>query len=145
MAQKLDPRREASTLLNFSVFFALLSVFLLVMGVRQLLFTVSGPQAIATVRHCELYIGYNTLDTHCVGDWTLDGHHASGTIVGADFPDIGKTVGVSVHGGDAYTHSLLSPIVVLVLGLLLAALTVFGFRQTAAMRKKAAAALATGT
>lgn len=128
MEQAPDPARETSLVRAFAWVFAVVAVFLLAAGVRQLVFTVSGPQATATVEHCEVYQSAGNLDTHCTGSWTAGGRAAGGTIVGVGYGDIGKTVGVSVHGGTAYSHRLLSPLVLLVLSVALAVVAAFSFR-----------------
>ncbi|HEX3467117.1 MAG TPA: hypothetical protein VHT05_03335 [Candidatus Elarobacter sp.] len=127
MATVPVPAKERQLRLSFAIFFALLSAFLMWACVRQWIFTLTGPAATATVTGCEPYIVNNHVDTHCFGYWTIDGRAQHGTIIGVDYGDVGKTIGVRVHEDAAYSPSLLSPIVLLLISVSSSALTVFAF------------------
>lgn len=131
MPGAIDSVAERQQVRAFAVFFALLAVFMFGAGIRQLVFTLSGPAATATVTHCEPYLNANTIDIHCVGTWTVGGRAVTGTIVGVDYPDVGKTISVHVHQDAAYSPSLLPPIMLLVLGVFLTGVTVYAFRRSA--------------
>jgi hypothetical protein len=85
----------------------------------------TGTRAKATVTDCV----YSFRSYDCTGTWVVGGNLVGGggqvvvgTIDGAASSDIGKTIEVTVSGDHAHTTSLVSPIVLLVLGLLLTAL-----------------------
>jgi hypothetical protein len=54
-----------------------------------------------------------------------NGHVEVGTVQGAEPSDIGKNLEVRLSGDEAYTESLLLPIIIGGLGLVMLALTVF--------------------
>lgn len=127
MATAPDPAKERQIRLSFAIFFALISAFLVWAAVRQFVFTLSGPATTATVTGCEDYVVNNHVDVTCSGYWTIDGKQQHGTVIGVDYPDVGKTVNVRIHQGAAYSPSLLSPIVLLLVSLTMTGLTVFAF------------------
>lgn len=101
----------------------------------------SGTPARATVTGCHRVGGKNTT-FQCDGSWVQGGslvggrgHVVLGTVDDAEPSDIGKTIDVRVSDGHAYTPSLRVPVILLVIGLLLAlgslALVIAAGRQPA--------------
>lgn len=79
----------------------------------------SGDAAEATVTGCER----RARSTTCTGTWTTpDGRVVIGTIEGAHPDDIDDTLDVRLDGDRAYTTSLRLPIILIVSGLVFAAL-----------------------
>jgi hypothetical protein len=96
-------------------------------GVDLLVKQETGTAAKAQVTDC---VGYDGRYTHveCSGTWIVggsllgNGHVVVGTINGAERGDIGKTINVLLSGGEAYTKSLTTSIVLIAVGLAWAAL-----------------------
>jgi hypothetical protein len=104
------------------------AIGLLAGGVSLLVQRDTGTRAKATVAECTHSGGSRNYTTHCTGSWVVggdlvggNGHVVVGTINGADSGDVGKTVDVTVSGNRAQTRSLLLPILLIGLGLLVAA------------------------
>jgi hypothetical protein len=90
----------------------------------------TGTRAKATVTHCVESGGGRLHRTDCTGTWVVGGslvggggHLELGTIEGAVSSDVDKTIDVTVSGDHAYTRSLVLTIILIGLGLLLAALS----------------------
>lgn len=66
---------------------AVLALFALFAGGRQLFLTETGARATATVKHCEFPRSGKPSWTECAGSWTLAGRTADGTIVNADIEE----------------------------------------------------------
>jgi hypothetical protein len=95
-------------------------------GIVSIIHKESGMKARATVTECQLTGSRYTTYT-CEGTWVEggslvdgNGHVVYGVIDDAEPSDIGKTLNVRVSGDEAYTSSLRVPIILLVLGGLLA-------------------------
>jgi hypothetical protein len=95
-------------------------------GIVSIIHKESGMKARATVTECQL-TGSRYATYTCEGTWVEggslvggNGHVVYGVIDDAEPSDIGKTLGVRVSGGQAYTPSLRVPIILLILGGLLA-------------------------
>lgn len=107
----------------------------------------SGPRARATVSDCET-TGYGKYaSTICTGSWIVggdliegDGHVEVGTIQGVDEGDKGKTIDVTLHGGEAYSRGLGLPLILAGFGLLSLALMLLIFVQQRRLRAQAAPA-----
>lgn len=99
---------------------------LVVGGVVRLHQGESGVKAVATVSECHATSNGKTTDVECSGSWVqggslLDnGHVVIGRVDGANSGDVGKHLKVRIHGSTAYTHSLRIPIVLFVVGGLMA-------------------------
>jgi hypothetical protein len=102
------------------------------LGIVQL----TGTQAKATVSDCVQGTeqdAYSTVTTYdCTGSWTVggslvggNGQVVVGTIDGVGPTDVGKTVDVRLAGGEAYTDSLVTPILLICLGFPFSALCAF--------------------
>ena len=84
----------------------------------------TGERVKATVTSCTGSGKYESCDGSWIAGGSLvggNGHVVLGTIDGATRSDIGKTLDVTVDGDRAYTRSLRTPIILLVLGTLVAA------------------------
>jgi hypothetical protein len=109
---------------------ALIGLALVGGGVYSLVKRETGTRARATVGDCVGNPGRYTTQT-CSGTWIVGGsllhggHVVFGTIDGADSSDIGKTIDVRVSGGEAFTLSLRVPIILLIVGGLIAGGGVF--------------------
>jgi hypothetical protein len=95
-------------------------------GIVSIIHKESGMKARATVTACQLTGSRYTTYT-CEGTWVEggslvggNGHVVYGVIDDAEPSDIGKTLDVRVSGDQAYTPSLRVPIILLILGGLLA-------------------------
>lgn len=90
-------------------------------GIFLLVQRATGARVQATVTRCEPHHPYG--GGGCVGMWTVGGSLANGgrlvtgTIDGASSGDEGKTVTVTLSGNRAYTRSLTTPVLLLVLGI----------------------------
>jgi hypothetical protein len=87
----------------------------------------TGTRAKAKVTECVESGRRFSHRTNCTGTWVVGGslvrgggHVVVGTIEGAESSDVGKTIDVTVSGDLAYSRSLVLPILLLVLGLLVA-------------------------
>jgi hypothetical protein len=92
----------------------------------------TGTQTTATVTDCVQDIDSRSGSYDCNGTWVAggdlvfgNGHVEVGTVQGAEPSDIGKNLEVRLSGDEAYTESLLLPIIIGGLGLVMMALTVF--------------------
>jgi hypothetical protein len=98
-------------------------------GVYQVVVRETGERASAKVTECHESGGRYRSDV-CAGTWVaggslLDGGHVVlGTIDGASSGDLGHTLDVRLSGDRAYTTSLRVPIILIVLGLGIAAVGV---------------------
>jgi hypothetical protein len=98
-------------------------------GVYQVIVRETGERATARVTECHKSGGRYRSDV-CSGTWVAGGsllaggHVVLGTIDGADSGDLGRTIEVRLSGDRAYTTSLRVPIIVIVIGLGIAALGV---------------------
>ena len=91
-------------------------------GVVSIIDKESGQPARATVASCR-YVGARYTTFQCSGSWVQggdlvggNGHVVYGVIDDATNSEIGKTLDVRVHGGEAYTLSLRVPILLIALG-----------------------------
>jgi hypothetical protein len=101
------------------------------LGIVQL----TGTQAKATVADCVQDTSddpYATVTYDCSGTWVTggslvggNGQVVVGTIDGVGPSDVGKTIDVRLSGGEAYTTSVVTPILLIVLGFPLSALCAF--------------------
>jgi hypothetical protein len=105
---------------------ALVGVAMLAGGILSIAHKESGARARATVTGCHVIAGKNAT-SECDGSWVVGGslvggggHVVLGSIDDANPSDIGKTIDVRVSGDHAYTASLRVPIILLILGLLIA-------------------------
>jgi hypothetical protein len=121
------------------------AIGLLAGGVSLLVQRETGTRAKATVSECTHSGGSRNYTTHCTGSWVVggdlvggNGHVVAGTIDGADSGDVGKTVDVTVSGDHAQTRSLVVPIVLIGLGLLVAAGALLLIRAAAKARAQRA-------
>jgi hypothetical protein len=98
-------------------------------GVYQVIVRETGERATARVTECHKSGGRYRSDV-CSGTWVAGGsllaggHVVLGTIDGADSGDLGRTIEVRLSGERAYTTSLRVPIILIVIGLGIAALGV---------------------
>jgi hypothetical protein len=100
----------------------------------------TGIPAEATVADCVQETNqdpYTTVTYDCSGTWVTggslvggNGQVVVGTIDGVGPSDVGKTVDVRLAGGEAYTTSLLTPILLICLGFPLSALCAFTLVKT---------------
>ncbi len=95
-------------------------------GVTSIVHKESGMEAQATITGCHLLNDFHST-YQCDGSWVEggslvggNGHVVLGVVDDAEPSDIGKTIDVRVSGDEAYTPSLRVPIILLVLGGLLA-------------------------
>jgi hypothetical protein len=114
------------------VLVGLVGLGMLAGGVISIIHKESGTPARATVTGCQQVIGARTTTYDCSGSWVEggsliggNGHVVLGSIDDAGPSDVGKTISVRVSGDHAYTPSLRVPIILLVLGLLMALGAVF--------------------
>lgn len=90
-------------------------------GIFLLVQRETGTRVQATVTSCTPFDRYG--GGSCTGTWVVGGsladggHVVTGSIDGASRDDVGKELTVTVSGDHAYTRSLTTPIVLLVLGL----------------------------
>jgi hypothetical protein len=105
---------------------ALVGLGMIAGGILSIVHKESGVKSRATVSGCHAIGGKNTT-FQCDGSWVEGGslvgghgHVVLGSIDDASPSDIGKTINVRVSGDQAYTPSLRVPIILLVLGVLLA-------------------------
>jgi hypothetical protein len=87
----------------------------------------TGPEAMATVASCTgSYSSKVGSGVVCQGTWIVggalvggNGHVVFGDILDANYSDIGHTISVHLHGGDAYSteDSVRVPVIFLVLAL----------------------------
>jgi hypothetical protein len=103
-------------------------------GVSQIKTRATGERATARVTDCRLGGTYKSRTVDCTGTWVTggelvggNGHVVVGRVEGASDGDAGKTIPVrlSSDGQTAYTPSLATPIVYLVVGLAFLALGLF--------------------
>jgi hypothetical protein len=127
-----ESRREMKAVrITFGVV-GLIGLGLLGGGIFLIVQRETGTRAKATVTECEptsasRYGGYE-----CTGTWISggdlvggNGQVVIGTVEGAEPNNVGKTMEVTVSGDRAYSTSLRLPIVLLAIGLLMAAGSVF--------------------
>jgi hypothetical protein len=93
-------------------------VGMIVAGAIQFQNVTTGPVTRAKVEDCEVP-STGTVET-CTGSWRVGGRSDSGKVDGATIDDIDHTVKVRVHGHKAFMPSLSLPIILVVLGLLIA-------------------------
>jgi hypothetical protein len=101
-------------------------------GISQIRIRTSGERTVAQVSECARTGGYKSA-LHCSGAWTTGGsllaggHVVVGNIEGAGRGDVGHTIAVRLSGDGqhAYTPSLATPIVYIVVGLAFTALGLF--------------------
>jgi hypothetical protein len=131
------PRRQASPgprgvglLRAIFVVVGLCGLGLIAGGVTSIVHKESGEATRATVTDCQKVIGQHTT-FECNGSWVEggdlvggNGHVVLGNIDDATPSDVGKTIDVRVSGDHAYTPSLRVPIILLVLGVLIAGASV---------------------
>jgi hypothetical protein len=97
--------------------------------VYQVIVRETGERASARVTECHKSGGRYRSDV-CSGTWVAGGSLLAGgrvvlgTIDGADSGDLGRTIDVRLSGDRAYTTSLRVPIILIVIGLGIAALGV---------------------
>jgi ABC-type Na+ efflux pump permease subunit len=105
-----------------------------VTGVSQIRTRATGEKTTARVTHCQLGGTSKSRSVDCTGTWVTggklvggDGHVVVGRVEGASDDDAGKTIPVRLSGDGqkAYTPSLATPIVYVVVGLALLALGLF--------------------
>jgi hypothetical protein len=103
-------------------------------GIWLLVQRETGTRAQAHVASCTLGGTVKSRNVDCQGSWTVGGsladggHVVVGTIQGVDQGDVGKTVDVTIRNGTAYSRGVVLPIVLIVLGLLPAAVLYFVVR-----------------
>jgi hypothetical protein len=111
-----------------------LAVLGITSGVSQIVTRTSGERSTARVSDCIRSGGYKTRSLTCTGTWITggrlvggDGHVVVGKVEGANPDDVGHTIAVrlSDDGQHAYTPSLVTPIVYLVIGVAFAALGLY--------------------
>src|SRR4051812_34951428 len=104
-----------------------------VTGVSQIVTRTSGERATAHVSGCVSTGTYKSKSLECTGSWVTGGrlvggggHAVVGKVEGADDGDVGHSIDVrlSDDGRHAYTPSLATPIVYVVVGLAFVALAV---------------------
>jgi hypothetical protein len=108
----------------------LLGLGMVAAGIVQIHNKESGPKVEAKVLSCTRTGGIHSVD-QCTATWVSggslvggDGHVVQGPIDDANSDDIGRTLAVRIRGGQAYTGSLRVPIILIVLGLGIAAVGV---------------------
>jgi hypothetical protein len=103
-------------------------------GIWLLVQRETGTRTQAHVGSCTLGGTVKSRTVDCQGSWTVGGsladggHVVVGTIQGVDQGDVGKTVDVTIRNGTAYSRGVALPIVLIVLGLLPAAVLYFVVR-----------------
>lgn len=119
-------RRTAPLIRGVFLLVGLVGLGLMAGGVISIIHKESGMKARATITECHLLASrYTTYQ--CDGSWVEGGslvggrgHVVLGVVDDAEPSQIGKTIDVRVSGDHAYTPSLRVPIILLVLGGLLA-------------------------
>jgi hypothetical protein len=123
-----SPTRRA-LLITRGVFLAtaLVGLGMIAGGVTSIIHKESGAKAKATIASCQQVFSTHTTTYDCYGTWVEggslvggNGHVVYGPVDDAEPSDIGKTLDVRVSGDHAYTPSLRVPIILLVLGGLIA-------------------------
>jgi hypothetical protein len=106
---------------------ALVGLGMIAGGVASIIHKESGAKAKAKIASCQQVYTTHATTYDCYGTWVEggslvggNGHVVYGLVDDAEPSDIGKTLNVRVSGGHAYTESLRVPIILLVLGLLIA-------------------------
>ena len=123
---------------------ALIGLGMLGGGVFLIVQRETGTRAQATVVGCGPGGRYG--DSNCYGTWVVGGSLISGgqvvtgPIDGASSDDVGKTLDVTIRGDHAYTRSLRLPIILLVLGVLIAVVGILVPASYARQRRRTAAA-----
>jgi hypothetical protein len=83
----------------------------------------SGGRAQATVGNCDVSGAGRSRKVDCTGAWTVGGslleggHVVTGSIIGAETDDVGKTLDVTIIGEEAYTASFLHIALPIIMGL----------------------------
>jgi hypothetical protein len=97
-------------------------------GAYQLVKVETGTRTTATVDECHLVTAaLHGKTPECTGTWVIGGsllkggHVIDGDITGVDSHDVGKRVKVAIVNGEAFTRSPVVPIIVICLGIVLAA------------------------
>jgi hypothetical protein len=106
---------------------ALVGLGLIAGGVASIIHKESGAKAQAKIASCQQVFSTHATTYDCYGTWIEggslvggNGHVVYGLVDDAEPSDIGKTLSVRVSGDHAYTESLRVPIILLVLGALMA-------------------------
>jgi hypothetical protein len=123
------PQSRRALLITRGVFLviALAGLGMIAGGVVSIHHKESGAEAKATIASCQQVFSAHATTYDCYGTWVEggslvggNGHVIYGLVDDAEPSDIGKTLNVRVSGDHAYTPSLRVPIILLVLGGLLA-------------------------
>jgi hypothetical protein len=93
-------------------------------GVYLIVQRETGTRVAAMVTDCVESGGSRTHRTDCTGTWVVGGdlvggggHVVVGTVQGAGTGDVGRTIDATASGEEAYSRSLVLPILLIVLGL----------------------------
>ena len=118
------PRTDSRGRLLFaSIALFIVGGFILFEGGRLIWLGRSSAHAQATVNDCEVSGAGRSQKVHCTGTWTVGGslleggHVGFGNIIGAEADDKGKTLDVTIIGGEAYTASFLHILLPILIGL----------------------------
>jgi hypothetical protein len=87
----------------------------------------TGTRGEAKVSDCQDFGASSSSKTYCTGSWVVGGsllaggHVVVGPVNGAEDSDIGKTISVTLRGGEAYTRSLTIALILISMGLVIVA------------------------